>query len=198
MKCGTSDVVGARICIYPMQDNFVEIILNAVKASDKTGLAVITDDLGTTVQGREENVFSYVKEVFVRASKEGGHVAANVLFSAGCPGDVPEDFDFDVKVKEKKLPEEDKINTACAWSLYPLGDENYMDVICSEISDAVKSSKVEVESYHYCTRIDGSAKDVFDLLEDSFRRVRKRIRHTIIHATLSKGSPSKPKKKIQL
>lgn len=197
MYCGLSDVVGARICIYPMQDNFVDVILGAVKASDRTGLAVITDDLGTTVQGRGERVFSYVKEIFLRASEAGDHVVANVLFSAGCPGDVPENFNFDVEVSEAEALN-GEMQVACAWSLYPLGNENYMETIMNEISGVMNSNSVEVESYHYCTRLDGSADAVFSVLQDSFEAVRKKIRHTVIHATLSKGSPSKAKEKIEL
>lgn len=195
LKCGLSDVVGARIGIYPMQDNFVDVILGAVKATDRTGLAVITDDLGTTIQGNRERVFSYVKEVFLRAAEAGGHVVANVLFSVGCPGDVPEDFDFDVEAPSIELAQED-MQIACAWSLYPLGSNEYFQVIVDEVTKAISIADVEVESYHYCTRLDGSAKNVFDLLEKSFEGVSKKIPHTIIHATLSKGSPSKKKEII--
>lgn len=197
MQCGLSDVTGARIAIYPMQDNFVDVILGAVRATDKTGLAVLTDDLGTTIQGNRDRVFSYVKEVFLHAAEAGGHVVANVLFSVGCPGDVSEDFDFNVKVPKAVLPNED-MQVACAWSLYPLGSEDYFQVIMDEISRDIADADVEVESYHYCTRLDGTAKNVFDLLETSFAAVSKRIRHTIIHATISKGSPSKAKEKIEI
>lgn len=197
MRCGLSDVVGARLAIYPMQDNFVDVILGAVKASDRTGLAVLTDDLGTTVQGNRDRVFSYVKEVFLRASEAGGHVVANVLFSVGCPGDVPEDFDFNVKAPKIEFPGED-MNIACAWSLYPLGNEDYFQIIVDEISRDIAAADVEVKSYHYCTRLDGTVKNVFDLLETSFEAVSKKVRHTIIHATISKGSPSKAKEIIEL
>ena len=128
LKCGTSDVVGARIGIYPMQDNFVEVILGALKEIDRTGLCVMTDDLGTTIQGKRERVFSYVKELFLRTSDAGGHVVANVLFSVGCPGDVPEDFDFDAEPIYVELPMEN-MPVSCAWSLYPLGNEQYFPVI---------------------------------------------------------------------
>lgn len=197
LKCGISDVVGARIGVYPMQDNFVDVILGAVKATDRTGLAVMTDDLGTTVQGNRDRVFSYVKEVFLRAADAGGHVVANVLFSIGCPGDVPEDFDFDEKPKEVELPMED-MQVACAWSLYPLGSGEYFQVIMEEVQKAMELSNVEVESFHYCTRLDGTARDIFKLLETSFEGVSKRINHTIIHATFSKGSPSKAKENISI
>ena len=197
LKCGTSDVVGARIGIYPMQDNFVDVILGAIKKTDSTGLAVMTDDLGTTIQGNRERVFAYVKELFLRASAAGGHVVANVLFSVGCPGDVPEDFDFDAEPKYADLPMED-MPVACAWSLYPLGSDKYFPVIIEEVEKAMALSDVEVESYHYCTRLDGTAKAIFNLLETSFEGVSKRIPHTIIHATFSKGSPSKEKEKIDI
>jgi len=197
LKCGTSDVVGARIGIYPMQDNFVDVILGAIKKTDSTGLAVMTDDLGTTIQGNRERVFAYVKELFLRASDAGGHVVANVLFSVGCPGDVPEDFDFDSEPNYVDLPMED-MPVACAWSLYPLGSDQYFPVIVEEVEKAMALSNVDVESYHYCTRLDGTAKSIFNLLETSFEGVSKRIPHTIIHATFSKGSPSKAKEKIEV
>ncbi|MBF7097765.1 YkoF family thiamine/hydroxymethylpyrimidine-binding protein [Alkalibacter mobilis] len=197
LKCGTSDVVGARIGVYPMQVDFVDVILNAVRATDRSGLAVMTDDLGTTIQGKRDRVFSYVKEVFLRAADAGEHVVANVLFSVGCPGDVPEDFDFNVVVPKASLPIED-MQVACAWSLYPLGNKGYFDVIVEEVQKAINISNLDVASYHYCTRLDGKAKDIFDLLEASFEGVSKRISHTIIHATLSKGSPSESKKNIVL
>lgn len=197
LKCGLSNIVGARIGVYPMQDNFVDVILGAVKASDKTGLAVITDDLGTTIQGNRDRVFRYVKEVFLLAAETGGHVVANVLFSVGCPGDVPENMDFDVEAPKRELPH-GEMGISCAWSLYPLGDEKYFQVIVDEISKTIAASEVEVTGYHYCTRLDGTADAVFDLLENSFEAVSKKIRHTIIHATISKGSPSKAKEKIEL
>ena len=75
----------------------------------------------------------YVKEVFCRAAYVGGHVTADVLFSVGCPGDVPEDFDFDVSINEKEDIPGSKIHTACAWSLYPLGNEEYFPIIIDEI-----------------------------------------------------------------
>ncbi|HBE78336.1 MAG TPA: hypothetical protein DDW65_11225 [Firmicutes bacterium] len=195
MECGLGNVVGARIGLYPMQDNFIEVILGAVKAADKTGLAVITDDLGTTIQGNRDQVFSFVKEVFLRAAATSGHIVANVLFSVGCPGDVPENVDFNATAPKTELSNTD-IPIACAWSLYPLGDENYFQVISGEISKAIASADVEVEGYHYCTRLDGTATAVFDLLEKAFAGVSQKIRHTIIHATFSKGSPSKAKMKI--
>lgn len=186
-----NSVAGARIGIYPMQDDFADIILSAVKESDHKGIYVRTDDLGTTVQGRLGRVFNYVKEVFCRAAYAGGHVTADVLFSVGCPGDVPEDFDFDVSINEKEDIPGSKIHTACAWSLYPLGNEEYFPIIIDEIERFKKEADVRVTASHYCTRIDGKAQDIFSLLESSMKRVCEKNSHTVIHALFSKGSPSK-------
>lgn len=78
-----TDVMGARLAIYPMQDDFATVILAAVRETDGGGLMLSTDDLSTCVQGPPDRVFAYVKEVFVRAAAAGGHVVANLLLSAG-------------------------------------------------------------------------------------------------------------------
>lgn len=83
-KCvGNGDFIGARLAIYPMQDNFVDIILDAVGATDPTGLRVFTDDVATGIQGPVDRVFAFVEEVFVRAAAAGGHVVGNILLSGG-------------------------------------------------------------------------------------------------------------------
>jgi uncharacterized protein YqgV (UPF0045/DUF77 family) len=197
MECRLSNVVGARIGIYPMRDDFVAVILGAVQATDQTGLAVLTDDLGTTVQGNRANVFRFVRELFLRAAATGGHVVANVLFSVGCPGDVPENIGFDVTASPTQLPNE-TTPVACAWSLYPLGDPDYFQVIASQIATVQAAAELKVTSYHYCTRLDGSARAVFAQLEKALATVSQTVRHTVIHATFSIGSPSPAGQQINI
>lgn len=84
MECAKDpNVMGARIAVYPMQANFAEVILGAVRATDRSGLGVSTDDLSTCVQGPADRVWAYVEEVYVRACAAGGHVVANLTFSGG-------------------------------------------------------------------------------------------------------------------
>lgn len=85
MSCGIQDptTMGARIAIYPMQDNFVEIILGAVRATRRDGLAVSTDDVSTCVQGPADRVWAYIEELYVRAAAAGGHVVGTLIISAG-------------------------------------------------------------------------------------------------------------------
>lgn len=87
---------------------------------------------------------------------------------------------------------------ACAWSLYTLGIPDYMSVIEEEIARTMASAKVQAAPGHYCSRIDGSARAVFDTLGTAFAAVHRHGAHTVIHATLSKGSPSAPRAPIDV
>jgi len=87
---------------------------------------------------------------------------------------------------------------ACAWSLYPMGSPDYMDIIYREITRTLESSKAVASRSHYSSRLDGTAPEIFATLRAAFEAVRTHVNHTVIHATLSKGSPSKPGARIKL
>jgi len=73
-----------------------------------------------------------------------------------------------------------------------------MDVIEKEISTTLSNNNIKASPSHYASRLDGSCRDVFQTLRDSFEAVRKHINHVVIHATVSKGSPSTPGTKINI
>jgi uncharacterized protein YqgV (UPF0045/DUF77 family) len=199
MKCCSNGIYGARFGVYPMQDNFTELILNAVKASDRRNLAVITDDLGTTVQGGRRRVFDYVSEVIGRAFEPEGHSVANLLLSFGCDGDIPETIPNDTD-KPITLDRQgrDKIYASCAWSHYPLGADTHLDVIEKAIAAVEHDDRLTITRAHYCTRLDGSLYDMLGALEKAFETSASAGIHTVFHLTISKGSPSSLHKKINL
>ena len=199
MKCCSNGIYGARLGIYPMQDNFVERILSAVKASDRRNLAVITDDLGTTVQGSKRRVFDYMAEIIGRAFEPEGHTVANLLFSFGCEGDVPETIprDTDDEISVDWQGRED-IPVSCAWSYYPLGQNAHLDIIEKAIARVTLRDELTITRAHYCTRLDGPMKVMFEALEEAFETSVSGGIHTVFHLTISKGSPSAPHKKIEL
>lgn len=186
---GDQHVMGAQIAIYPMQDNFVDVILGAVRATSQEGLAVRTTDLSTCVQGPVERVWAYAEELFVRAAAAGGHVTASLILSCGCPGETLEES-RDFTPEPAPLPD-GSFPVACAWSLYPLGRTDYMDVIYRSISQSKEVPGVTASPRHYSSRLDGPATAIFATLRQAFDAVRAEVSHTVIHATLSKGSPSK-------
>lgn len=199
MKCCSKGIYGARLGVYPLQDNFAECILNAVKASDRRNLAVLTDDLGTTIQGSKRRVFDYIAEIIGRAFEPEGHTVANLLLSFGCDGDVPESIPNDTD-EEISLDWEgrDKTPVSCAWSYYPLGADTHLDVIEKAIASVTSRDQLTITRAHYCTRIDGPLGILFEALEEAFESSVAGGIHTVFHLTLSKGSPSIPHKKIQL
>ncbi|MDC7225948.1 MAG: YkoF family thiamine/hydroxymethylpyrimidine-binding protein [Spirochaetales bacterium] len=199
MKCCSTGIYGAHLGVYPMQDKFADLILNAVKESDRRNLAVLTDDMGTTIQGSRRRVFDYVTEIIGRAFEPEGHTVANLLFSFGCEGDVPETIPADTTDEIiTDLSSVYDIPVSCLWSYYPLGADTHLSVIEDTIAGVQSKNQLEISRAHYCTRLDGPLGTLLTALEEAFETSVRGGIHTVFHLTLSKGSPSVPNKNIQL
>lgn len=70
-----------------MCDNFVEVILNSIEATDTSNVWMKTDDVTTTIRGKAVHVFDVSRAIFMHAAKTGEHIAFNATYSIGCPGD---------------------------------------------------------------------------------------------------------------
>ena len=84
-------MIGCRLAIYPMTDDFVAVILSAVRAMETDGMTVQTDSLGTLLVGEESKVFDAVRAAFSRVATHGGHAVMTLHLSRGCPGE-PEGY----------------------------------------------------------------------------------------------------------
>jgi uncharacterized protein YqgV (UPF0045/DUF77 family) len=84
-------MIGCRFAIYPMRDDFVDVILSAVRDMDTSGMTVRTDALGTLLIGEPDRVFAAVRAAFAAAASRGGHVVLSLHLSRGCPGE-PDDY----------------------------------------------------------------------------------------------------------
>ncbi|HXF64274.1 MAG TPA: YkoF family thiamine/hydroxymethylpyrimidine-binding protein [Caldilineaceae bacterium] len=188
---------GCQFSLYPMTDRFVEVILEAVAdLRDRQGLRVETDDLSTLVVGPPEQIFQAVEGCFCRAARGAGHVVLTATFSRGCPGE-PDD-----PICEPAAPNPAAeaavtpatvapagIPVAAQFALYPLGIPHYMNVIYDEI-EATKQDGLFSRPKHFCTRLDGDARQVFAALQAAFDRAARHAGHVVITATISKGSPT--------
>ncbi len=188
---GDSPFFGCRFSLYPMTDQFIPIILGSIDELKRPGIVIETDDVSTCLMGIEINVFAALRDCLAKAASTGSHVVMSATFSKGCPGEgeinledyaYPEDADFSAK------PESD-LKVACQFSIYPLGQSNYMDMIY-DVVDIAKKAGVYGGSSHFCTRLEGSIKDVFSALEACFKFTTERSGHTVMTATLSCNSPS--------
>ncbi|CAM3948899.1 YkoF family thiamine/hydroxymethylpyrimidine-binding protein [Alkalicoccus chagannorensis] len=193
LSCGTSRIVGVRFAVYPMADNFAEIIKGALKETDASKVWVQTDDVTTCIRGRSEHVFDTAKAVFAHAAKSGIHVVFNGTFSVGCPGDSEGDAymnEDDQRLNDAVVRELD-VETATHFALYPMADPDYMQIIADQVQTAEKHGTFS-GGVHYASRLDGNVNHVFDTLEEAFVNASKTKDrgHVTMTATVSANSPS--------
>lgn len=189
--CGTSDIAGVSFSVYPMSDQFVDIILAALKEVDTSKVWLKTDDVTTTVRGNIGHVFDVSKAIFLHAATTGKHVGYQATYSLGCPGDSAGDVFLaeDEILMNVEHTKSIKQHIAAKFSLYPLGGGNYMDIIYEQI-EAMKEH-VEVSPSHYSTRLQGEAIAIFDGLEKVFQAtVEGGSNHTVMTVSISANSPS--------
>ncbi len=189
--CGTNGIAGCQFTLFPMSDQFVDIILSSLDEVDSSQVWKETDDVSTCVRGDLAHVFDVVKAIYLHAAKTGEHVAMSGTFSIGCPGDTKNHVKEVETAELKNEPTSKSISqqAGCKFALYPMGRENYMDLIMEQI-DLSKSRGVKVSSSHYATRLDGEVNDIFKAMEDSFAQVKKVADHVTMTFTISANSPS--------
>jgi hypothetical protein len=198
---------GAQISLYPMADNFVGIIIDALVALDpyRERLRIETDDLSTLLVGPPEVLFPAMRDLFVAASSGGEHCVLHATLSRGCPGEPDDAICRTVKYGGPREPLEQRkaaaltsVGTApvtampCAaqFSLYVMGTGDHMDEIYGCI-DVLKQSGVFGRAKNFCTRLDGDAGAVFATIEAAFCRFGPPQGHVTIDLTVSANSPTR-------
>ena len=190
--------VGARLTLAVMADDYVDVILGALRSADATGLEVQTGKVSTYVSGAEQDVLRYLSQVIAGAGRGGAHVAAAVHLSRGCPGGVSCDIPEGGAALYSEIPqlEPTGIKTAADWAIYPLADggtgtaaADHMRDIYAAI-DYAKSTGVTVTEDHYVTRLDGDVAQVLQTIAAGWILIGRSVQHVVTHATLSINSPS--------
>ncbi|MBB4349854.1 YkoF family thiamine/hydroxymethylpyrimidine-binding protein [Aliirhizobium cellulosilyticum] len=197
---------GAQISLYPMSDDFVDVILGALSALDpyRDQLRIETDDISTLLVGTPDIVMAAMRDLFVAAAKSGKHCVMHATLSRGCPGEpddpichVPEMTGPLAPLDERKAQALTAVSsiplagqsTAAQFSLYTLGIGQHMDEIYGCI-DFIKSSGVFEKSKNFCTKLRGDAAPVFATVGEAFVRFGPPQGHVTIDLTVSANSPS--------
>ncbi|MGB3689641.1 MAG: YkoF family thiamine/hydroxymethylpyrimidine-binding protein [Jannaschia helgolandensis] len=83
---------GAQVSLYPMTDEFVDVILSSIGALDpwRDQLRIETDDISTLIVGPPEVLFPALRDLYATAAAAGTHVVLRATLSRGCPGE-PDD-----------------------------------------------------------------------------------------------------------
>lgn len=198
---------GAQVSLYPMSDDFVDIILGAIKALDpyRPNFRIETDDVSTLLVGPPEQLFPAIRDLFVSASSAGRHCVLAATVSRGCPGETDDpictpsaDFGNQPPLAERieaahsavKLAPVTGLTIAAQFSLYPLGSSHHMDEIYGCI-DFVKSSGVFERSKNFCTKLRGDAGPVFATMSEAFLRFGAPEGHVALDLKASAHSPTK-------
>ncbi|MEG0779377.1 MAG: YkoF family thiamine/hydroxymethylpyrimidine-binding protein [Oscillospiraceae bacterium] len=185
------DISGCRFSLYPMDSNFVPLILDALAKTDTGAVWSQSDALSTVYRGQLLYVADAVRGLFVNAWKPTVHMALEGQFSKGCPGDCDGDSLLShtgdapnfPKIRDRHFP------VLCKLSLYPMGIPDYIDPI-AEVYRMAEAAGLQPATIHYATRISGDVHAVFDYLEAVCRRMETQVPHYILHFTLSVNSPT--------
>lgn len=185
-------LAGCSFSVYPMSDQFSELILSAIKKVDSSKVWMNTDKVSTIARGRIAHIFDVSQAIFLNVAKSGVHTVYSATFSVGCPGDT-EGHSFMAKddnpMNADVISEMDQ-EVSAKFALYPMGGGNYMDLIYEQI-ESMKKHGVDVNLTHYETMLSGSAVDVFTGLKNVFEATEEAgSEHTIMTVTISANSPS--------
>ncbi|MGE8207131.1 YkoF family thiamine/hydroxymethylpyrimidine-binding protein [Heyndrickxia sp. NPDC080065] len=194
-SCGTSRIVGFRFSLYPMTDEFVDIILSTLEQVDTSKVWVKTDDISTVIRGKMEHVFDVAKAIYLLSAQTEKHVVLNGTFSIGCPGDSDGDVFMSadgVRMNEDKIKNL-HIEAPTQFALYPMNNESYMQII-ADVVDLAKEKGTFTSGIHYASRLDGDAHDVFATLEQSFHYTQEKVNHVTMTVNISANSPSRKNK----
>ncbi|MDP9319794.1 MAG: Ykof family thiamine-binding protein [Chloroflexota bacterium] len=184
---------GARFSIYPMTDRYVPVIQDAIDgipALASSGLEVETDDVSTFIKGDRNAVWATLEGAFAKAARSGEHVVMTVLVSHGCPGEELCEIDPRTGTADAAQPHPGAgVPVSCQWSLYPLGEPGYMDVIYTAIADT-KDAGVFATGRHFVSHLNGDLDRVLGSIRRAFDVSCESAAHVAAHITLSANSPT--------
>lgn len=197
---------GAQISLYPMSDDFIGVIMNALAALDpyRDQLRIETDDVSTLLVGTPDVLFPAMRDLFVAAAKTGTHTVLHATISRGCPGEPDDPICQTPALSGPLAPLAERKQqalaavadtpvsgqpTAAQFSLYTLGIDQHMDEIYGCI-DFIKASGVFDRSKNFCTKLRGDAGAIFATVHEAFVRFGPPAGHVTIDLTVSANSPT--------
>lgn len=203
--------IGARVSLHPMSARFEDIIIGALADAEaaRGDLTTRTGVVSTFVGGDEADLLAYLTALIGAAARRanGEHLAASVLLSRGCPGEVTCDLRSGPWASDGELTAEPTGTTAVAeWSLYPLLDadpaasagaaRDHMEPIMAAIEQA-KQVGLYDGSDHYVTRLRGDVADILSLVTTAWRGVGGGVQHVTSHLSFSINSPTETREPTQ-
>lgn len=197
---------GAQVSLYPMTDNFINVIMSSIKALDpwRDQLRIETDDMSTLIVGSPEILFPALRALYVAAAQTGDHIVLRTTISRGCPGEPDDPICQSDGFTDTLTPLAQRQSEALShiadapetgqmahaqFSLYVMGADDHMSEIMGCIA-FLKNSGTFDRSKNFCTRLVGDAGPVFETLSQAFCKFGPPQGHVTIDLTVSANSPS--------
>jgi energy-coupling factor transport system substrate-specific component len=184
---------GAQISLYPMSDDYVGIILEALTALDphRAQCRIETDDLSTLVVGPPERLFPAMRDLFVKASSGGIHCVLSATVSRGCPGEP----DNPICTPTATAPPASLEARIAAARVAVAAAKLTGQPVAAQLSvygciDFLKQSGVFDRAKNFCTKLRGDAGPVFATLGEAFLSFGPPAGHVALDLTVSANSPS--------
>lgn len=189
---GADGITGCRFSLAPMSDDYVNIILDAVKKVDTSKVYTVTDKLSTVYRGKHRHVLDALKACLVEAWRPDVHIVMEATVSKGCPGDTEgESFlDADEILMNESQIKDRHFDVCSKISLYPMGIEDYMPHIATVVNHAVDLGIYD-HSAHYVTVLSGDVQELFAHFDYVIDYCTKNLGHYVFEITLSVNSPTK-------
>jgi len=184
-----------RFSLYPLREDFVPLILDAIDGLARFDIGVETDDLSTYLAGDESTLFEAVRASFGRVARSGAPLVLRATFSTESPVEPARDTRAPHADDESSggvgswLPE--RVNAQ--FALYPLGADTYQDTDRAAIDSAIERARganVRVVERPLCTHLYGRGDAVFDVLRSAFTTARTGAMHTVMTITVAANGPS--------
>lgn len=189
---GADGITGCRFSLAPMSDDYINIILDAVKQVDTSKVYAVTDKLSTVYRGKRGHVLDALKACFIEAYRPDVHMVMEATVSKGCPGDTEgESFlDADEILMNQPRIQDRHFKVISKIALYPMGIEDYMPHIAAVVNHAVDMGIYD-HSGHYVTVLEGDVQELFDYFAYVVEYCTKNLGHYVFEITLSVNSPTK-------
>lgn len=191
--------VGARVSLYPMTDQFEDIILGALDDVSTTAAAgrleAQTSTLSTLLRGKESDLTRYLIDLVAAAARRcrGAHLGAVVQLSRGCPGEMscsPTDRPW-APDPVPAMPAAG-VPVHAEWALYPLpgpGEQaEHMPAIAAAIERARERGLV-TDGGHFVTLLTGDLAEVVSLVINTWIQCGRSVRHVVSHLSLAINPP---------
>ena len=186
--CGTAgDITGCRFTLSSMSDNFVAVILGAIKKVNAKKIWNATGVMSTVYRGKRIHVMDCLKACFVHANDGKTHVVMEAAVSKGSPDDGDDRYlaEDNALLNNTQV----KFNVFSAVSFYPMGIADYMDRITHVVKIAMDRG-LYVESSHCASILKGDINDLFDYFDVVLEYAEQNISRYVLQVTLSVNSPS--------